>query len=313
MRAFITGISGFAGSHLAEWLLAAGDVVAGSNRSGVWPAELADSTARFAQLVPWDVGQGREESVTEAVGRFRPDVIFHLAALSVPQDCGETEPAQRALDVNVAGTATVIELVRSLPHSPRLVFVSSGHVYGDAAPDDPVVSEETPADPRTAYAKTKLAAEWLVRHASERLGVDAVIARAFKHAGPRQGERLMLAEWARQFASGASPVRVRCLDSHLDVTDVRDVVRAYRLLAELGRPGMTYNVGSGRNRRTGDLFQQLRSLADPQRPFLETDPGFRQETIADIRRLVTATDWRPQVPLAQTLVDTLEYWRRKNA
>lgn len=313
MRAFITGISGFAGGHLAEWLCAAGDRVAGANRTGRWPHGTPESVRAAATLLAWDLGAGLTDETRRQVRDFGPEVVYHLGALSVPADCGEQEPTPRAWAVNVTGTSEVLELVRSLPHRPRLVMVSSAHVYGAVPAEQPVVSEETPVAPQSAYARTKCAAEQLVLAVIREGGVDGLVARAFKHAGPRQGERMMLAEWARQLVAGASPVVVRCLDSHLDLTDVRDVVRAYRLLAERGQTGMVYNVGSGRSVRTGDLFATLRRLADSQAAVRETAPGFRQEMIADARRLTAATGWRPEIPLEQTLLDTLADWRRRES
>lgn len=318
MRAFITGISGFAGAHLAELLVAQGDVVAGSNSTGRWPESLGASPARQARLLKWNLADCGVNSphgwlpaeTLAAIHEFAPEVIFHLAALSVPADCGDREPTPRALATNVVGTAAVLRLATTLPSRPRVVFVSSGHVYGPRLPQERWVAEDSPLAPASAYAQTKCAAEREVLDAVHTGQVDAVIARAFKHAGPRQDARMMLAEWCRQFALGSSPVRVRCLDSHLDLTDVRDVVRAYRLLAIHGQSGGVYNVGSGRSLRTGDLFEQLRALADPARPYVETEPGERWETIAVIERLTAATGWRPATPLETTLRDTLAYAHR---
>ena len=324
MRAFITGITGFAGAHLAEWLIAQGDSVAGSNSRGAWPAELAASPARQAPLMAWDLAETAQRAASgeqhvvsaqtgDAIREFGPEVIFHLAALSVPAECGEQTPTPRALAINVAGTKAVLHLAATLPNRPRIVFVSSGHVYGSRTPSERWVAEDSPLCPASAYAQTKCAAEREVLDAVQHGQVDAVIARAFKHAGPRQDARMMLTEWCRQFARGCSPVKVRCLDSHLDLTDVRDVVRAYRLLAIHGETGGIYNVGSGQSVRTGDLFEQLRAMADPTRPYSETAPGVRWETIAVIDRLVAATGWRPAIPLETTLRDTLRHEQEHQA
>jgi GDP-4-dehydro-6-deoxy-D-mannose reductase len=121
---------------------------------------------------------------------------------------------------------------------------------------------------------------------------------------------MMLPQWARQFAGGGtSPVEVLTRDAVIDLTDVRDVVRAYRLLAEKGKPDTVYNVGSGRPRRSGEVLDLLRRLADPDRPVKEIHPGEKQDPIADVSRLNQQTGWRPEVPLGQTVADTLAYWR----
>jgi len=133
--------------------------------------------------------------------------------------------------------------------------------------------------------------------------------RAFKHTGPGQPPRFMLPEWAKQFADPTvNPVHVQTLESVLDITDVRDVVRAYRLMAERGEAGEIFNVGSGVPRRSGDLFDLLRNLADPARAVVETKPGRRQEAIADCSRLHRRTGWTPAIPLEQTIRDIWNEW-----
>ncbi len=124
---------------------------------------------------------------------------------------------------------------------------------------------------------------------------------------------MMLPQWAQQFACGTEPVKVHTCDAHVDLTDVRDVVRAYRLLAEHGLSGKAYNVGSGRSRRTGDILEMLRRMADPSRTLIETRPGLKQDPIADVTRLARDTGWRATIPLEQTIADTLAWWRRRAA
>jgi len=139
-------------------------------------------------------------------------------------------------------------------------------------------------------------------------GLDVVIVRAFQHTGPRQNPRMMLPEWVSQFAAASrEPVQVHTLDAHIDVTDVRDVVRAYRLLTERGDSGRIYNVGSGVSRRSGDLFELLRAMADPGRPVVELRPGRKQAPIADIARLAECTGWRPEIPIERTIADMWAY------
>jgi GDP-4-dehydro-6-deoxy-D-mannose reductase len=143
-------------------------------------------------------------------------------------------------------------------------------------------------------------------------GVDVVIARAFSQTGPRQIPRFMLPEWASQFADDkAESIRVLSLDSHLDLSDVRDTVKAYRLLVQHGSAAQIYNVGSGRSVCSGDVFRQLQQVAGRAVPAVESSPGRRQRPIADISRLTAATNWQPEIPLAQTIADTFAYWRSR--
>jgi GDP-4-dehydro-6-deoxy-D-mannose reductase len=313
-RALITGASGFAGGFLAEHLLESGDVVLGCSPDGAWEAASPEAIREPVKLVAWDLGRadGLDDEARRRIEAFRPEVIYHLAALSVPRDCGAEEPAPAALAVNVGGTGRVLRLAASLAPSPRVLFVSSSHVYAPVDREKPRVDESSPLGPTQGYGQTKLAAEREVRRAVEQDGTDAVVVRAFQHTGPRQVEPMMLPEWVRQFAAGGGdPVEVHTCDAQIDLSDVRDVVRAYRLLAERGRRGEIYNVGSGVPRSSGDVLDILRELAAPDRPIDETQPGFKQDPIADITRLVRATGWRPLVSIDQTVADTLAYWRRR--
>ena len=312
-HALITGLPGFAGGFLAEHLLDCGDRVLGCSPDGMWekssPGELKDRV----ELLAWDLGVcgGLSERARRRIELFRPQVIYHLAAVSVPADCGEEEIIPAAAAVNVGGTRRVLELAASLASKPRVLFTSSSHVYAPVSPESPRVDETAPIGPQRGYGRTKLAAEAEVRRAVDELDCDAVIIRGFQHTGPRQNLRMMLPEWARQFAAGGSePVMVHTCDAYIDLSDVRDVVRAYRLLAQRGRRGEVYNVGSGKARRSGDILAILRRMADPDRPIAESRPGFKQDPIAEITRLVECTDWRATIPLEQTVADTLAWWRR---
>jgi len=207
-----------------------------------------------------------------------------------------------------------MELAATLEDRPRVLLTSSSHVYAPVSRQSPQIDETAPTVPRRGYGRTKLAAEAEVCRAVDELGCDAVITRSFQHTGPRQNPRMMLPEWTRQFALGGSePVRVHNCDTYIDLSDVRDVVRAYRLLVERGRRAAVYNVGSGRSRRTGDVLEVLRNLADPKRPVLELHPGVKQDPIANISRLVHCTGWHATIPLETTVSDTLAWWRERES
>lgn len=322
MRALITGITGFVGGFLAEHLLAAGDEVLGCATAGGWPREHAERRSPAAsvrnriEVLRWDLGDpaGLDESSWARIADFAPTCIYHLAAISVPAFCGGEEPAPKALAVNVEGTNRVLELAAALSSRPRVLFTSTSHVYAHASAGA-IYNESAPLGPRRGYGKTKLAAEERVQAAIRQWPLDCVIARAFQHTGPRQEPEMMLPEWCQQLvAADSGPVRVRSLNTWIDLTDVRDVVRAYRLLAERGEPGGTYNVGSGRPRRTGEIFELLVKLAGSPRKASElAAEGERWDPIADAGRLTATTGWRPEIPLEKTVADTLEHWRQRSA
>lgn len=316
-RAMITGVSGFVGPYLAEHLLECGDMVLGCSPDGMWLDSLLPSVVGRVEMVGWDLGlEGPLPGVARrTIERFAPEVIYHLAALSVPADCGEVEPSPAALAVNAGGTRRVMELAASLAGGARVLLASTSHVYASVPFEAPYVDEAAALDPRTGYARSKFLAEQETRHADCELGCDGVVVRAFNHTGPGQTPRLMLPQWARQFAAGGTKaVEIYTRDAHLDMTDVRDVVRAYRLLAEHGERGATYNVGSGVNRRSGEILDVLRTVAgQADRPIVELRPGRRQWPIADPTRLVRATGWRPLIALEQTVADTLEWWRQRSS
>ena len=307
MKAFITGCAGFAGLHLAEHLLACGDEVVGASLSGQWPS--GDSVPKIVRervpLVAWDISQPATPSLTKQLATSAPDAIYHLAAIAKAEDCGRDEPTPLAKVINIDGTRHVLELARSLASAPRVLVISSSYVYGPTSSANLLASESQAPTPVGGYARSKLAAEELARqHVAT--GGDAVIARAFQHAGPRQEPRFMLAEWCAQFAQ-AEPlaIKIRSWNSYIDLCDVRDVVLAYRLLITSGQRGETYNVGSGQGRTSGEIFELLRQLCDPARDFIaDRAAPPRYTPVADISKLTRATQWRPEIPLEQTLRDT---------
>ena len=311
MRAFVTGVTGFAGSHLAEHLLAQGDTVCGCGRRAEWEPSVPTRVTTRVPVFPWNLAEGTTPEVCRRLDTFQPDVIYHLAAVSVPADCGADEPTPEAIAANVEGTRSIVELCRSLQRRPRVVFASSCYVYAPVTPHDPVVSEESPIGPTHAYGKTKLAAERILREANDGR-LEVVIARGFQHTGPRQSPRMIIPDWASQLLRPAGgSVRAICLDTHLDLSDVRDVVRSYRRLALDGSRGTVYNVGSGVSRRSGDILSAMQASAQTTRDVIELQPGRRQHPIAGISKLCEHTGWKAEVPWEQTITDTLNYWRER--
>jgi GDP-4-dehydro-6-deoxy-D-mannose reductase len=308
MKALLTGITGFVGGHLTRHLLASGDEVVGVSQNGAWPADFSLPVT----LVPGDLANDFTPSFIAEIDKYAPDVIYHLAGLSIPSDCGGSgEPTPAAWNVNVEGVRRIIELAAALRRRPRIVFTSSSHVYSAVPIDSPVVDESAPLEPRTAYGRTKLAAEEFCRRAVLEIGADIIIVRSFPQAGERQDPRLMLAEWAAAMARREPEIMIGGDDVTLDLLDVGDAVRALRLLALHGASGSVYNVGSGIARTSGDLLRLLQTMADDPRPVRVRNPERRSDPVADIRRLQAATGWRPEVPIERTIADVWHYWRTR--
>ncbi len=311
-RVLITGISGFAGLHLAEHLIACGDQVAGTSSRGYWRKGTPKAVQEHVQLWAWDLEGPRDQdaALADRVAAFAPEHVYHLAALSIPRECGEYEPTPRAWHVNVAGTERLVSVLQRAAPRARLLFVSSSHVYAPVTREAPKVDEHWPLEPRRGYGKTKLAAERLLAEHAQ-AGMAVIVARAFQHTGPRQAPPMMLPEWVAQFCrSENEPIVIQNDNTCIDLSDVRDVVRAYRLLMLHGRDGETYNVGSGIPRITGQVFEILRQLAGPHRLVRVQSHEERADPVADIARLTACTGWRPTIPIEQTVADTLDAWRR---
>jgi GDP-4-dehydro-6-deoxy-D-mannose reductase len=318
MRAFITGIAGFAGAHLAEHLLDHGDDVCGASLHGNWTNGAGQAAlptcVTSLPIYAWDIGDSCPSELSQSLSNFAPEVIYHLAAISKATACGQSEPTPAAHRINVRGTEHVMKLAAALPSRPRVLLVSSSYVYGPAHQERETFAEYEPPQPANGYGRTKLAAEAVLMRAVAEKKVDAVIARAFQHAGPRQDAQFMLAEWCEQFAvAGSTPVIMHNSHSWIDLSDVRDVVRAYRVLAERGACGEIYNVGSGIARTSGEIFTQLLQIADPSRLIEIRSTAVKYGPIADLHKISSELGWHPQIPLVQTLHDTLNWFRRNSA
>ncbi len=294
MIALITGASGFAGRHLAAACAADGDEVHAAPRAA--EADLRDPAAARA-----------------VVAEARPDAVYHLAARAHVGASWQDPPA--TLRDNLAMTVNVLEAVRAEAPEAVVVVVGSGEQYGP--PNALPVGEDAPARPQNPYAASKAAADVVAGFYADAYGLRVVRVRAFNHAGPGQEPVYAIATFARQVAAaGAGPARVvtGSPDTRRDYTDVRDVVRAYRLLAARGEPGV-FNVCSGASRSARELVAALGEAAGVEVEHVVDPSLVRANEVAEIRgsaeRLRAATGWRPEIPLERTLADTLTWWREE--
>lgn len=301
MRALVTGAAGFAGTHLVAHLRACGDEVFVTDRRHGGP-DLLD-------------GPGWRDHVAE----LRPDAVYHLAAqASVPASWADPATTVR---VNVEGTLHVLLACRDAAVG-RVLMVSSSDVYGQVPEASQPLRESAPLRPVTPYAASKAAAEQLAVQAHLGWGLDVVRVRPFNHLGPGQDDRFVAGALAARVVDaerpdGAGRVAVGNLSAKRDFTDVRDVVRAYRLALVGGEAGEVYHVCSGRAVAIAALAETMVRLA--VRPVeLVTDPALLRPVdvpllVGDAGRLRAATGWAPEIPLEQTLCDLLEDYRRRGA
>lgn len=298
MRSFVTGASGFVGSHLLEHLREHGDEVIGPG-DGVGYAEV-DITDRTA--------------ITVALVDARPEVVYHLAAQADVADSWD-DPVE-TLRVNVEGTLNVLDAAR-LAGASRVLAVTSADIYGRVSEADLPLAESAPLRPVSPYAASKAAADMLCLQATLGHGLDVIRVRAFNHLGPGQSDKFVASGLASRIVanerSGADVVRVGNLDARRDFTDVRDVVRAYRLLMTMGAAGEVYNVCSGVDRTVQALADKLVAQAESAMR-LVTDPELLRPVDVEVLRgdpskIQRATGWKPEIPIDTTLHDLLEFWR----
>lgn len=307
----ITGITGFAGSHLAERFVADGDVVHGIAHEDPPHPHLAAVADRVR------VHRGNildNAAVSAALDAARADVVVHLAAQAVPT-LAARDPVS-AVRVNVLGTATLLAALDAHP-DVRLVMASSADVYG--APDSELVDERAPLRPTNVYAATKVASEALVREFGDRRRAATTVLRPANQIGPRQHPGLAASAFAKQIAEAeagiAEPVvKHGVLDARRDFLDVRDMAVAYARATDITEAGTAvYNVGSGEAVAVADILKTLIALARvPVRA--ELDPlrvrtGEQTAFALDARRFRQRTGWAPRIDLRASLADTLEWWR----
>ena len=299
MRALITGGLGFVGRHLARHLRESGDDVLALDRQGDPSIDITDGPA-----------------VAEAIAVAAPDAVYHLAGwANVAASWDDPVGVFRA---NAEGTLHVLRGCVDAQVG-RVLSVGSADLYGVVSPDELPLTETSPLRPTSPYAASKLAAEALAQQAFLGHGLQVVRVRPFNHLGPGQAEGFvapaLAARIARAERDGHDTIPVGNLTARRDLTDARDIVRAYRLLITDGTAGEVYNVCSGRDLAIQELADQLVRMA--RRPIeLEADPALLRPIDlpvlrGDPTRLHEATGWKPEIPMEQTLADLLDDMRRR--
>jgi GDP-4-dehydro-6-deoxy-D-mannose reductase len=317
MNVLVTGITGFAGSHLAELLLAEFPEVRvfGTWR---WRSRVENIAAIKDRVTLIECDLRDAVAVRRALLESRPDRIFHLAAQSfVPTSW---RAPHETFATNVGGQTNLFESVRELGLDPTIQIACSSEEYGLVHPDEVPIREDNPLRPLSPYAVSKVAQDLMGYQYHESYGMKIVRTRGFNHTGPRRGEVFVTSNFAKQIAeieAGLRPpvIRVGNLEAIRDFTDVRDMVRAYWDATEKGRPGEVYNLATGVGIHIRELLDRLREMSttkvttevDPDR----LRPSDVERLIGDSSRFRADTGWEPRIPFEQTLTDLLEYWRAR--
>lgn len=342
MRVLITGITGFAGSHLAQHLLEREEVeIYGIcrwrsrmdnleeiarrgklNASGM-EVNITNKTLlkQHSELGKVNLLQGDitdASSMVRVIDVVRPERIFHLAAQSyVPTSWNA--PAE-TFHVNVIGQINLFEATLQVGIDPLIQIAGSSEEYGLVYPDEVPVKETNPLRPLSPYGVSKVAQDLLARQYYHSYGLKTIVTRGFNHTGPRHGEVLSCSTFSKQIAEIENGLKepilhVGNLEAERDFTDVRDFVRAYWLVLEKGVPGEVYNIGSGTARSIRSVLDLLLSMSRVKIEVRQDPARMRPSDVmilcASYDKFHKQTGWEPEIPFEQTMADLLEYWRRR--
>jgi GDP-4-dehydro-6-deoxy-D-mannose reductase len=312
LKALITGISGFVGSHLAEHLLETPDWEV----SGTVFGPYSNIASLCGQLELYPAELSRLDVMTFVLEQAQPDVLFHLAAQ--PLVTASRRDPWGTLETNIRMQLNVLEGVAQVNPDCRVLVVGSSEEYGLISPEDLPVDEDAPLRPLSAYGLSKVAQDLLGLQYTHTHGLHVVRVRPFNHIGPRQSVGFVAPDFASQVAAvelglQLPAIRVGNLAARRDFSDVRDVIQAYVLLATQGEPGQVYNIGSGQSHAVQEVLDTL--LAMSQVPIeVQQDPDRMRpsdvpEVVCDATRIRECTGWQTTIPFKQSLQDILEYWR----
>jgi GDP-4-dehydro-6-deoxy-D-mannose reductase len=315
MRAFVTGAAGFAGSHLVDYLKAHTDW---QINAFVWDkADMrhlaADNRCTISKGDILD-----KASLGTVIEKARPDYVFHLAAIASVTHAYE-HPGPTVM-TNIMGQINLLQALIHLDDAPRTLIVGSADEYGLVEPDDLPISENAPFRPRNPYSVSKITQDMLGYQYWQNYDLPVVRVRPFNHVGPRQRDSFVVAAFAKQVAFAEAGlqdpvIRVGNLEAKRDFSDVRDIVRGYHLAVTLGEAGQVYNMASERCHAIQEILDQLVALSTIPLQ-VKTDPARLRPSdtpivLGDCKKFRQLTGWKAEIPLEQSLQDTLAYWRER--
>jgi GDP-4-dehydro-6-deoxy-D-mannose reductase len=316
LRVLITGITGFAGSHLAEYCLGRSDAeVFGTAR---WRSRMDNVEQIVDDITLLDCDLKDSVAVRHCLSEVMPDYIFHLAAQSFVPTSWKA-PVETMM-TNIVGQINIFEAMRELKLESRVQLACSSEEYGMVYENEIPIKETNPLRPLSPYGVSKVAQDLLGYQYHESYGLFTIRTRGFNHTGPRRGDVFVSSNFARQIAmiekKKQDPVlQVGNLEARRDFTDVRDMIRGYWMALEKGEPGEVYNIGSGKDvtiQKMLDTFLgfslidiKVEQVADRMRP------SDVEVLCADNTKFCSLTGWKTEIPLEKTLEDLLNYWRER--
>jgi len=315
MKALITGISGFAGSHLAEFLLNKGYKVYGtfydkstfSNLNG-----FIDNIKLFENDIR------NYNTLKQIIKKVQPDEIYHLAAISfIPT---ALKNPKITFDTNLYGTLNLYKAIIELKLNPKVLFIGSGDEYGLVNEKDIPINEDCPLKPLNPYSISKASADFLSYFYFRNYNLNIIRVRPFNHIGPRQSPEFVCSNFAKQIAEIEKElkepiIKVGNLEAKRDFTDVRDMVRAYWLAIQKGELGEVYNICSGKAILIEELLNRILALCEKNIRINQDPKRLRTSDvpllIGNFTKFTKKTDWEPEIPLKKTLKDIVNYWRER--
>jgi len=315
-KVFITGATGFVGSHLCEYILEhQPEVEIWAIRR--WRSSM-DNVRAIADRVHWIYADLTDlKSMILAFEKAQPDAVFHLAAQSYVMT--SFDAPTDTLYTNIIGTLNLLEAIRLCKLNPVIHICSSSEVYGDVTQDLVPITESCRFEPASPYAVSKVGTDMIGLQYYLSYGLQTIRTRMFTHTGPRRGEVFVVSAFARQIAriqkgKQAPVVKVGNLKSIRTFADARDTVRAYWLLVERCGAGEVYNIGGARTMTVGEMLDMLLELAGlTGKVSVEEDPALKRPSDVTLQipsndKFIAETGWKPEIPFEQTLRDTLNYW-----
>lgn len=312
MNCLITGINGFVGSYLAEYLLDKNFEIIGT----VYPENATQNISHILdkiQTFPCDLSVPHE--IEDIIKQNRPEIIFHLAGQGyVPTSWKEPIGT---FNINVLGTLYLLESVKKYSPESGILIIGSGDEYGFADGDRPL-TENAPLSPQNPYAITKVCVDLLGAQLGKYYKLNIVRVRAFPHIGPRQSPNFVVSDFCKQIAliekkKQPPVIKVGNIESKRDFTDVRDMVKAYWLAISKGKPCEVYNISSEKAYSISEILKKLINLSKTEIK-IETDsskfrPQDTQIKLGNSQKFRNLTGWKPRIPIEQTLQETLDWWR----